>query len=115
MNSPHMLLNIFSLRETPVTQSVLTGRTRVFVLAVIFTLHAAAGFSIADEATTAEPPPSNAAVSWPRPAPWEETVPWPGPVPWPETVPWSGVGPSTGFFTSIGRSMDKAHAMLERN
>jgi hypothetical protein len=126
MNFTFKLHYLFSRRKTPVTQLLPTGSARVFVLAVVILLHTA-GFSIAGVETAAEPPSSaetipwpgpvsgENTVPWPGPAPWEQTEPWPGPVPWPEPAPWFVLGPSTGFFRSIGKSMDKTHAMLERN
>src|SRR5450631_2831453 len=114
MNFPFKLHNFLFHRKTPVIHPLPTGSARVFVLAVVILLHTA-GFSIAGVETAAEPPSSAETIPWPGPAPWEQTEHWPGPVPWPGPAPWFVLGPSTGFFRSIGKSMDKTHAMLERN
>src|ERR1700687_3683600 len=93
-------------------------RARIIVLAVIFSLLAGTGFSIADEGSAPEPAPTAGPVHWPGPVSWPGPTSWPGPVPWADPVPWPGPVPwpvpilHTGFF---GRTMDKTHAMIERN
>jgi hypothetical protein len=102
-------------------------RVSIIVLTVIFSLLAGTGFSIADEGTVtkpsslSEPVPTDESTPWPGPVPWPELVPWaepapwPGPVPWPEPVPWLEPVPPTIYITAFGRTLDKTHAMLERN
>jgi hypothetical protein len=96
-------------------------KARNIVLAVIFSLLAETGFSIAGERPASEPPPAAEPAPWPgpvpptAPVPWADTAPWPGPVPWPAPAPWFEPGPPAGYLKAFGKTLDETHAMLQRN
>src|SRR6266567_2239503 len=141
MISRQICIDYFSCGEMHAVRLGPLQSARIIVLAVIFSLLAGTGFSIAGEGpatestATAGPVPVAETVPmpvpWPGPVPWPETapwpepgprmepvpwanpVPWPGPVPWPEYAPWA-VPPPPGYFATLGKTMDETHARIER-
>ncbi|MBK5273805.1 MAG: hypothetical protein JJE30_01975 [Desulfuromonadales bacterium] len=115
MVSRQTFLDYFPCREA---HAIIVGTlrsARIIVLAVIISLPAGTGFSFAGEEPATELAPTAESAPWPGPVPWLEPVPWPGPVPWSEPALWPSPVPSTGYFKAFGKTMDKTHAMLERN
>jgi hypothetical protein len=119
MISRQICIDYSSCGEMHAVGRVPLQRAMITLLAVIFSLLAVTGFSIAGEgpatepASSSEPAPAAGPVPWPGPVPWANPGPWPGPVPWPETYPWE-VPPLPGYFATLGKTMDETHARIER-
>lgn len=85
---------------------------------------AGAGISFAAEEPATGSDLSSDPDSWAGPVPGEEplpwatapwaTSPWAGPVPFEEPLPWKRPAPP-GYMATLGKTMDEAHAGLERN